>query len=170
MTVPLVVLGVFATLSGLFNTPFGESVDYLADWLEPMLAHEHELLPGSTLAILAVVAIAVAIGGIAWAWNVYQRGRGSREAIEQPAFQHALYIDETYSALVGGPGEAAAEGLAEFDSGVVDGAVNGVGWLSQASGRVLRVFQSGFVRAYALAVAGGAVVLMVFVVIRMSSS
>lgn len=170
MTVPLVVLGVFATVSGLINTPFGESVDYLADWLEPILAHEHELLGYGTLAILGVVAIASAVGGIAWAWNLYQRGRGSRSAIEQPAFQHALYIDETYSAVVGGPGEAAADGLASFDSTVVDGAVNGVGWLSVASGRALRVFQSGFVRAYALAVAGGAVVLMVFVVIRMSGS
>ena len=170
MTVPLVVLGVFATVIGLINLPFGEKVDYLADWLDPTLAHAHEALSAGILAVLAAVAIVVAVVGIAVAWRVYAQHKGSPEKIELPAFEHALYIDDTYAAVVGGPGEAAFDGVATFDSEVVDGAVNGVGRLTQLTGRAVSVFQSGFVRAYALAVAGGAVVLLVFVVMRMSSS
>ena len=68
-----------------------------------------------------------------------------------------------------GPGEAAFQGVADFDSGVVDGAVDGVGKVTLLVGRAMRGLQSGFVRAYALAVAGGTLALLVFVILRMSS-
>ncbi len=166
MLFPLVVLAVFAALDGVINLPIA-NLEFLGEWLEPVIVHEHEALPGSTVAILATLAAIGAAGGIAAAWAMYQHHKGSKELVEQPAFQHALYIDDAYTALVGGPGEAAASGLATFDREVIDGAVNGVGWLARATGRIVRTYQNGFLRSYALALAGGAVVLLLFVVIRM---
>jgi NADH-quinone oxidoreductase subunit L len=52
---------------------------------------------------------------------------------------------------------------------VVDGGVNGVGRLTTALGRGLRGVQNGFVRSYALVLAAGTVVLLVFVITRMGS-
>jgi NADH-quinone oxidoreductase subunit L len=70
--------------------------------------------------------------------------------------------------VVAGPGEAAFQGVADFDAEVVDGAVDGVGSVVQELGRGLRPLQSGVVRSYALFLAGGTVALLVFVVLRMS--
>ncbi len=166
MTVPLIVLAVFAFADGIINLPIS-GMEYLGDWLEPVIAHEHPAPPGSTVAILATIAAIGALAGIIGAWGIYQHNKAARRIVEQPAFQHALYIDDAYSALVGGPGEAAAEGLNTFDREIVDGTVNKIGFLARASGTALRTFQNGLVRSYALALAGGAVVLMVFVVMRM---
>ncbi len=97
------------------------------------------------------------------AFRVYQQHKVDPERDRTTRLAHAFYIDDTYAAVVGGPGEAAFEGVADFDSEVVDGAVNGVGRLAQLGRPRLRSVQSGFVRSYALAVAGGAVMLLVFV-------
>jgi NADH-quinone oxidoreductase subunit L len=168
MTVPLLVLAVFAAVSGLLNLPFGDRFHVLEDWLDPALSYEHGKLPGLTITLLALVAIATALAGIWVAWRIYQKHRVDPSKVEQPAFENALYIDATYAEVVGGPGEAAFQGVADFDSEVIDGSVNGVGRITQSAGRALRGVQSGFVRSYALAIAGGTLALLVFVVLRMS--
>ena len=58
--------------------------------------------------------------------------------------------------------------MAEFDQRVVDGAVNGVGGAAKQVGDGLRPLQTGFVRSYALGIAVGAVLLLAYVVTRMS--
>ena len=78
------------------------------------------------------------------------------------------HVDETYAKVAGGPGEAAFEGVAEFDQRVVDGAVNGVGGLAKRIGDGLRPMQTGLIRTYALGVAVGAALLLTYVVTRMS--
>jgi NADH-quinone oxidoreductase subunit L len=52
-------------------------------------------------------------------------------------------------------------GSAQFDTYVVDGAVNGVGWSAQSGSRFFRKMQTGFVQNYALVMGGGIVVLAV---------
>jgi NADH-quinone oxidoreductase subunit L len=59
-----------------------------------------------------------------------------------------------------------AEALAVADKGVIDGAVDGAGTLAQLAGRQLRVLQTGFVRSYALAIAGGATVALAWFIVR----
>jgi NADH-quinone oxidoreductase subunit L len=168
MTAPLVVLAGLALIGGILNLPFGDRFHVLETWLEPTLAHGHEALPAWGLAVLALLAIAAAVAGILVAYRLYQQHRGDPTKVEQPAFAHALYIDETYAKVVAGPGEAAFQGVADFDAQVVDGAVDGVGTVVQELGRGLRPLQSGLVRSYALFLAGGTVALLVFVVLRMS--
>jgi NADH-quinone oxidoreductase subunit L len=168
MTVPLMVLAALALVGGILNLPFGDRFHVLESWLEPTLAHGHEGLPGWGLAVLALLAIAAAVAGIVVAYRFYQQQRGDPAKVEQPAFAHAFYIDESYAKVVAGPGEAAFQGVADFDAEVVDGAVDGVGSVVQELGRGLRPLQSGVVRSYALFLAGGTVALLVFVVLRMS--
>jgi NADH-quinone oxidoreductase subunit L len=168
MTVPLVVLAVAATISGILNLPFTESTKRLEHWLEPVLSHHHEPLDATTLYVLAGVAIAAATTGILAAYFVYQKQKVDSQKIEKPAFAHALYIDESYAALIGGPGTAAFQGVADFDAKVVDGAVNGVAKVTESAGQKMRPAQSGLVRTYALGLSVGAVLLLGYVVMRMS--
>ena len=54
-----------------------------------------------------------------------------------------------------------------FDAKVIDGAVNGAGWLAQRYGALLRRSQTGHVQNYALGMAAGLVVVLVaFLVFR----
>jgi len=54
-----------------------------------------------------------------------------------------------------------------FDAKVIDGAVNGAGWLAQRYGSLLRRTQTGHVQNYALGMAAGLVVVLVaFLVFR----
>ncbi|MDY7101946.1 MAG: hypothetical protein S0880_12225, partial [Actinomycetota bacterium] len=168
MWLPLVVLALGAIGAGALNLPFNDSTHVLEHWLEPTLyGNEHHLgLGGWDKVVLAGIAVVSALLGIGIAAAVYLRGRGDRKTIEQPVLAHAWYVDEGYAAVVGGPGEAGFEALATFDQAAIDGAVNGAATLVRGSGSRFRILQSGFVRAYALIVAFGAVGLLAFFISR----
>jgi NADH-quinone oxidoreductase subunit L len=166
MTLPLVVLAILATIGGGLNLPFGDDVHFLEHWLEPVVG-ENELpidLSGATQAALIVVAVLVALTGIAAATRVYLRRRA--RAREPELLAHAYHYDETVSAFVAGPGTRFFLGVAWFDTHIVDGAVNGVAHLVAGFGRRLRHVQSGFVRTYALGVATGVVVVLGYFLTR----
>jgi len=168
MTVPLVVLATLAAVGGILNLPFGDRFESLKHWLEPVIAGEHELPSAGVVWILAALAVAGALFGVYMAYRVYQQHKGSPEKIEQPVLAHAWYIDDTYAAFVSGPGEAAFQGVADFDAGVVDGAVKGVAAGTEGVSRLIKPMQSGLLRTYAAGFAVGAVLLAVFVITRMS--
>jgi len=168
MTIPLMVLAGLAVLGGLLNLPFNRRVENLAVWLDPVISGESELPGGATLWILAILATSGAVLGLFVAYRVYQQHRGDPAKIEQPVLAHAWYIDDAYASVVGGPGEAAFQGVADFDHVVVDGAVREVGAGTKGLADRLRPLQSGLVRTYALGVAVGAGLLLAFVVTRMN--
>jgi NADH-quinone oxidoreductase subunit L len=81
--------------------------------------------------------------------------------------RNAWYVDHGLASFMGGPGRWAADRMADVvDARVVDGAVNGVATLVRGAGTGLRRVQTGFVRNYALAVAGGVVLVLGFMVAR----
>jgi NADH-quinone oxidoreductase subunit L len=82
------------------------------------------------------------------------------KAVEPELFAHGWYYDERVTAFVGGPGEEAFEKTAEFDTGVIDGGVNGVASLVRSAASRLRLAQTGYVRNYALGIAVGAFILV----------
>jgi NADH-quinone oxidoreductase subunit L len=123
---------------------------------------------GPVLFGLASGAITMAVVGIGCAYLVYQRKKVEASAIEKPVLAHAWYIDETYAKVIGGPGEAAFQGVADFDGKVVDGAVNGIGAGVLGLGGRLRSLQSGLTRSYALGISIGAVLLLGYIVTRMN--
>ena len=168
MTLPLVVLAGLAAVAGFINLPFTDDSQVFEHWMEPVVevGEAHLSLSGGAQWVLAVGSVVAGLIGIALAWAIYLRKR--IRPVEPEILAHAWYIDETIARTVDGPGEAAFEGTATFDRVVIDGAVNGTGSLIRGLGERLRVVQSGYVRSYALAVALGAVALMIYVVSRIS--
>jgi NADH-quinone oxidoreductase subunit L len=161
MTVPLVVLAIASAVGGLLNLPFTHDLKFLEKWLEPVLAHPHELsFGGGQLWLLAIIATAGAVFGIAVSYLVYLKGKVDPRVVEQPVLARGWFYDELVSRFMGGPGRKLFDLGAFFDRVVIDGAVNGVATVVRGSGTVLRRVQTGFVRSYALGVALGAFLLM----------
>jgi len=167
MLVPLIVLGVMAFVGGIMNLPFSHNLEFLKEWIHPVIVGEHELPEAAMLWLLAILAVAGAVGGIAFAYRVYQQHKGDPAKIEKPVLAHAWYINDTYAAFVGGPGEKAFQGVANFDSTVVDGAVLGVAHGTEKVAEAVKPAQSGLIRGYATGMAIGAAIIAVVVITRM---
>jgi NADH-quinone oxidoreductase subunit L len=91
------------------------------------------------------------------------------EKLEPALLQNAWYLDSGLAAFFGGPGRKFAEFNAEVvDQKIIDGAVVGVAGLVKGSAGQLRKLQTGFVRRYALFVAGGAALLVAWFVSRVN--
>jgi NADH-quinone oxidoreductase subunit L len=168
MTAPLVALSVLTIAGGVINLPFSERVDFLEDFLHPVLGVNEAEIAVSTGAKVALAVIAVGAGlvGLAIAAAVYLRHRV--RAIEPEVLAHAWYYDEEVTAFMGGPGRKSFDAIAWFDVHIIDGAVNGVAAVVRNVGGRLRPVQSGFVRSYALGVTIGVVVVLGYFITRVS--
>ncbi len=166
MTVPLVALAVLAAVGGALNLP---RVLTLEHFLEPVFGERlHELAITSGFQMtLAAIAVVGSIVGILVARAIYLRSTAPTDRFEPELLRRAWHLDQGVAALVGGPGRAFAAFISRvLDGKGIDGAVNGVATLVRASGSRLRVVQTGYVRNYALAMAGGAVLLLGFFLLR----
>ena len=167
MWVPLGVLAVLAAVGGALNLPFTDDTKIFEHWLHPVveLGEAYLDVATGTKVALALVAIVASLAGIVLAALVYLQKRF--KAVEPEILLRAWRVDETISAAVGGPGRAAAAFTADVvDEKGIDGAVNGVGTLVREGGERLRAVQTGYVRSYALGIAGGAVLLVGWFIIR----
>ena len=170
MTVPLVVLAVLAAIAGFINLPFSGAPHWLEDWLEPVTGQFGAEVTYRNLTIvgLLLVSTVVALSGIAVAYVVYCRHRLPARVFEPVLFLKGWYYDSAVSDFMDRPGRAFFEWLAWFDRTIIDGAVNGVGSVTRSTGGVLRKVQTGLVRTYALAIAIGAVLIVLFVLTRVA--
>jgi NADH-quinone oxidoreductase subunit L len=180
MTMPLVALAALSIVGGFLSLPFSKpSLEFLATWLEPSFRGAPSIQIGSFGSgfALSTVALVVGVFGIAWAMRVYRNGLTAEG--EDPidanlgplakVFANAYYFDIGIAKVVSGPVTAFARFLAEgVDRKVIDGAVNGVGSVFRVGAGGLRSLQTGLVRNYALGIAAGAVVLLVFFVLRVN--
>jgi NADH-quinone oxidoreductase subunit L len=118
------------------------------------------------------VATGVAAAGAVVAWLLYGRrvdwlALRRRYAGAWRPLAERLYVDQVYELFTVSMGRALAAFLARtVDQRVIDGAVNGAAELVGDGARSGRRLQSGFVRSYALAVLGGAVLIVAFLVFR----
>jgi NADH-quinone oxidoreductase subunit L len=199
MTVPLTVLAAGSFLAGWLGTPklWGMSGWFrgFEQWLEPAFASAaveaaHEGAHDASIEwILMSVSVAVALIGIGIArWFYHKRPEipDSLEARMRPLHSVLLnkwYVDELYDFLfVNGFAKGGGRVLGAFDRNVVDGGVNGAGWLTRfassfsiwwdtwiidgavrlssllvkLSSYPVRIVQTGRVQAYALFVVVGA--------------
>ncbi|MEM1335511.1 MAG: proton-conducting transporter membrane subunit, partial [Actinomycetota bacterium] len=183
MTIPLVVLAGLSMVGGAINLPTLGIIpkDWqhkLLDWLHPVVEFGEEaeargigeaVIKGTTASdnkvLLIYVAIACAVIGIAAAWLVYEKKKA--KPFEPELLARGWRYDESISRFMGGPGRFGFQKTAEFDKGVVDGAVNGVASLVRRIGTEAQKGQTGFVRQYAGVIGIGVVLLLGwFVVIR----
>jgi NADH-quinone oxidoreductase subunit L len=209
MTIPLSVLALGSVLAGWIGTPklWGMSGWFrgFEQWLEPAFAsaaieaaHEgaHD---ASTEWILMGVSVAFALIGISIARYFYHHRPEIPDKLEATfAPLHGVllnkwYVDEIYDFLfVNGFAKGGGTVLGAFDRNVVDGAVNGAGWLTRVSSIVsiwwdtwivdgtvrltsllvklssypVRVVQTGRVQAYALFVVVGALAFFGYYIAR----
>jgi NADH-quinone oxidoreductase subunit L len=161
MWVPMAVLAIGSIASGfLFN-----SGSALVNWLQPVVNpeqhhHDGELLPASTISIMALVAVAI---GVAIAITKYR----SNVPTEAPAgniftkiVRRDLLQDDVNDRLFVRPGRALTSGLVKVDNDVIDGAVRGVGGVVAITSQALRKIQNGYARSYALVMVIGVLALI----------
>jgi len=160
MTVPLMILAALAAFGGLLIAG-----DWIVDFLTPVVGpQEHQELgiPEIVLTLLILVVVAVGVG-ISW-WMYGTRpvpAVAPRGSVLTRAARADLYGDAFNEAVFMRPGQYLTRSLVYFDNRGIDGMVNGIAALiGGTSGRVRRV-QTGFVRSYALAFLGGAVLVVV---------
>ena len=115
-----------------------------------------------------IVSVAVAVAGIGLAAYYFLKNRAAADRLAENfsgvhrVLEHKYYVDEIYDAAVVQPIQIVSEdGLWKgVDVGVIDRAVNGVGQAVGGTSEVLRLFQTGSVRAYAASVFLGVVLVL----------
>jgi NADH-quinone oxidoreductase subunit L len=194
MTWPLMILAFFATVLGLFGTPwanqFYELIGHDAELMGHSMATHGEFSP-----LIAGISLVVALGGWFVAWLIYGRQPLTMpvDPLEKPLgpvytlLKNKYYFDELYQKFIINPTIGLAKFCYEFDdmividpivdsvgrfgrwlsdflrravdNPIVDGAVNGVGWVTDRTGEFMRETQTGNVQNYLL-VAGVTVLLL----------
>jgi NADH-quinone oxidoreductase subunit L len=176
MTIPLFLLAALAVIGGVINLPFTQ-FENLHKWLEPVFEGVPQAHPRSfgQAAGLDTISVLLALGGIFLAFALYKRGlertdhdpANERLGIAGRFFGKAWFVDEGLSRAVDGPVRTSATWLSEvFDTKIIDGAVNGVGWIILWCGAQFRRVQTGYVRQYALGIVLGTVLIIAWFVAR----
>jgi NADH-quinone oxidoreductase subunit L len=129
-----------------------------------------EIAPGSAATELGLMAVSVgvALAGIATAAFYFLRKPAAADALAarfrglHELLVHKYYVDEIYDALIVQPVKWLSTVLLwrGVDTGVIDGTVNGVGLVVRGWSAVLRRLQTGSVRAYAMSLFMGVVVIV----------
>ena len=171
MTLPLVALAVLSVVGGLVNTPFRLGLEH---FLEPSfegVSLQHPPDDWLTLWVLAALSTLAALVGAGAGILAYNRPRQRWRRFEESfeplwgTWEQAYGVDDLYGRTLVIPGRRLAEVTAfSIDSGVVDGAVNGVGRAVRGIGDWARPLQTGFVRNYGVLFLAGAVVVVAWLV------
>ena len=159
MTVPLIVLAALSVLGGALAIG-----GWISDWLEPVVGHEEHDLDMPVWVLTAIVLIVVAAGVII-AYARYVREPIADEAptdvsVFTKAGRADLYGDAFNEAVFMRPGQYLTRALVFVDRRGIDGAVNGIATLTGRTAEAVRRWQNGYVRSYALATFGGALVVV----------
>jgi NADH-quinone oxidoreductase subunit L len=172
MRAAVVVLGLAAAFGGLLG--LSEAAGVLPQFLEPVVGEHPVPRAGPSELVLAEIAVAVALIGIAFAWYVYGSGRFDWQALQvrfaslKRAMQRGFYVNDLYSHWIVDPLKAACAFLAYvFDRRGIDGLVNGTGRTVTAFSSAGSRLQNGLVRVYAAVFLVGAVAGVLYMVVRL---
>jgi NADH-quinone oxidoreductase subunit L len=183
MTVPLVILGLFAIFGGfvafaMAGGPFGGLI-HASTGTATAAGGAAEAASGSIGAALAApfgeattyLTLLAAIIGIVLAWAWWGPGRAERrirsDADARGAarlWQRRYYVDQLYDTVFGRWVLRAATAEDAFDREVIDGAVNAVATVNERSGERIRKWNTGFVQDYALTMLAGFIVVVLIVI------
>ena len=151
MLMPLVTLAVLSIIGGFIGWPksllggewFGRFLEPVFEGNPPVAMQEYSHSVEYMLMLLSVVT---ALAGIYIAYRFYVKHPEIPERIAAAAgwFYRALlnkyYIDEIYDALFVNRVKDVGSSLAAFDLAVIDGGVNGAGWLTRTAGNISRLW------------------------------
>jgi NADH-quinone oxidoreductase subunit L len=170
MTVPLVVLALFAAFVGFVGVPPEHGLYHR--FVAPVLLKGAEAgAAGHQAAVpelpMAVISLAIALAGVAAASVFYLMRPQIPVALAQrypEAYRillHKYYVDELYDALVVEPIRNGSLWLwRKFDELVIDGSVNGLATVVRAGSLSLRRLQTGYVMNYVLSFILGVVAIL----------
>jgi len=167
MTIPLIILAIGSTFLGLALLFWGN----IETWLEPVVGFAEAPTAFSEPVIITVTLAAVIVG--AWiGWVMYARRavpiEPPRGSVLTRAARQELYGNWVNEVLVVRPSFALSRAVNWFDSRAIDGTVNGTAAFVGGAGSRMRRFQTGFARSYALSMVGGAVlVVLALVLVRL---
>jgi NADH-quinone oxidoreductase subunit L len=180
MTVPLMILAVLSVAGGWIGIPavigtpiFGHDINVFHHWLAPAIAGGHaegaaEAASAGAEWALMGAALAIALAGIGVAWTIYRKRQGAADAIAKQfglvyrMWRNLYWVDELYEAAILKPFYAICRFFAGFDRFVVDGIVNLTAIMADLFGQILKLFQTGYVRNYALLFLMGVVAILVY--------
>ena len=167
MTSTVAVLAVLAVVGGWIQVAgFWHP---LSDFLDPVAEPLVEPTDTQDL-VTSLAAVALGLAGMFVAWQIYgaRRVHLPETRFVRDLLEHKFYFDEAYDLLLYRPAAAVAYVLIRVvENPLIGGSIAGVSLGSRRVGREVGDAQSGFVRLYALALAGSVAVLaLVFVVVR----
>jgi NADH-quinone oxidoreductase subunit L len=164
MLVPVGVLAAGATLAGWLQVPGGWHG--VSNWLQPVAAPLLETT-NTQEAIASIVSVALGLAGAGLAWWIYAARRAPAPAAV-PALERKFWFDELYDALFYRPAVTTAKLLYALVEGpLVGGSMDGIAETVRGLGSEARRLQTGFVRAYVLAIAASlAILTVVFLAVR----
>jgi NADH-quinone oxidoreductase subunit L len=175
MTVPLWILAILSIFGGLLSLPH-------ALWHGPSLSKWlHSIMPDvagtfneihlelSTEIMIAAISTIIAIAGWFLARSLYKDKQLAADvAFEQraPGLARALenkwYVDELYAKIIVDPLAALSRFFWKVIDAIIDGIAALLGYVVRGFGDVLRFFQTGNVRNYALMFFIGVIVFIAF--------
>lgn len=156
MTVPLIILAIFAVFSGwgLLKMGYGNLVFF---------GHPHH---GEINMGIALTSTLVALAGIFVAWLIYAKKAVDADALAEkfrPIYTllwNKYYIDELYGFLFDKVMLGFAWLCNQNDRKVVDGVADGIGDTIRHTGGWMRFIQTGSLQSYALVIFGAVVVII----------
>jgi NADH-quinone oxidoreductase subunit L len=167
MTAPLVVLAALSVAGGVLDLPWVHRAS-LAGFLDPTFGFIPNHGHASTLAqvTLAGVDVVVAVAGVVAALAIW-RSRVTSDRYERPFLERVWRWDDAYDAAIGRPLTAASRfGDDVVEPRIIDGAVAALAGGVRRSAEGVRKIQSGFLRHYALGIALGLTVIVVYLLAR----
>ena len=163
MWVPLVLLAVPSALIGLV-LGVGVHHSWFHDFTKDVFPKASE--PSGNVILFMVISSIIGLAGIAFAWTRYKDRVPSAEPTNalQKLVANKYYIDEIYNTFIVQPIKNASHFLLWklFDSGVIDGIVNGVAALVRFIGGLLRRLQTGLVQVYIVSMVIGIVIFLAY--------
>jgi len=167
MTIPLIILAIGSMFTGMALLFWGDIID----WLTPVTGLEQSPLPFPTI-LLEIATLIVVLVGVAIAIGMYRKDVPEEAPqdvnILTKAARNSMYDDAINDVLVVQPTYSLSRAFIGVDNRGIDGIVNGLAAFVGGSGERLRRWQTGFARSYALAMVGGAVlVVVVLAVVRL---
>jgi len=170
MTWPLILLAVGAVFGGLLGLPH---LSFIEHGLEPTFAGSlPHAVEGATEWVLLIVSSLVAFTGIGLAYYFYvlkpdlPRRLSRQYKFWYNLLYHKYYVDELYMMVIVNPLKDLGGWFARvFDKKGIDGAVNGVAWLTGQGGEGAGRLQTGYISIYALSILLGAVLVSGFFLI-----
>jgi len=174
MTIPLIVLAVFALGVGWLLGPLGIKafsfagfVEHTPYWPHPE-HHEHSL--NWMLMGLSTVLAGAGIGLAYLMYSLQPALPGQLAKSMQALYQLSLnkfFVDELYEALIVRPASWLAKGIRSVDMGLVDSFVDMLGMAPRLIGQIFQPIQNGLVQFYALAMALGLTVFLLSLIYKM---